>query len=95
VTNGLTIIGSGADIGGSSDQFDLSYRLVSGNFDIAVRLAGLSLSDTWAKAGLMAREALPPGGRFAATLATPSINGCFFEWRDPAKRQPVRRQLSG
>jgi hypothetical protein len=84
VSNGLTITGGGAVIGGTGDQFEFSYRLVSGNFDIAVRLAALSLSDTWAKAGLMAREALAPGGRFAASLATPSINGCFFEWRDPA-----------
>jgi hypothetical protein len=84
LTNGLTITGGGADIAGTNDQFEFSYNLVSGNFDMAVRLAGLSLSDTWAKAGLMARESLPPGGRFAASLATPSINGCFFEWRDPA-----------
>jgi hypothetical protein len=84
VSNGLTITGSGADIAGTNDQFEFGYQLVSGDFDIAVRLAGLTLSDTWAKAGLMAREALLPGGRFAASLATPSINGCFFEWRDPA-----------
>jgi hypothetical protein len=32
----------------------------------------------------MAREDLAAGGRFAASLATPAINGCFFEWRDPA-----------
>jgi hypothetical protein len=84
VSNGLMITSSGSAIGGTSDQFQFSYKLVSGNFDFAVRLAGLSLSDTWAKAGLMAREALTPGGRFAASLATPAINGCFFEWRDPA-----------
>jgi hypothetical protein len=84
VSNGLTIAGAGASIGGTSDQFQFGYRLVSGNFDLAVRLGGLSLSDTWAKAGLMAREALASGGRFAASLATPAINGCFFEWRDPA-----------
>src|SRR5665213_2289228 len=83
-TNGLTIISGGDAIGGTNDQFQFSYKVVSGNFDLSVRLAGLSLSDTWAKAGLMAREALTPGGRFAASLATPAINGCFFEWRDPA-----------
>jgi hypothetical protein len=84
VNGGLTITSSGTAIGNADDQFQFSYRAVSGNFDIAVRLAGLSLSDTWAKAGLMAREALAPDGRFAASLATPVINGCFFEWRDPA-----------
>jgi hypothetical protein len=83
-TNGLAITSAGAAIGGVSDQFQFGYQTVSGNFDLAVCLAGLSLSDTWAKAGLMARESLAPGGRFAASLATPVINGCFFEWRDPA-----------
>ena len=83
-SNGIAITSGGAAIGGTNDQLQFSYQVVSGNFDRAVRLAGLSLSDTWAKAGLMARESLLPGGRFAATLATPAINGCFFEWRDPA-----------
>jgi hypothetical protein len=83
-SNGLTITSSGSAIGGTNDQFQFSYKLVSGNFDLSVRLAGLSLSDTWAKAGLMAREDLTVGGRFTASLSTPSINGCFCEWRDPA-----------
>ncbi len=83
-SNALTIFSSGSAIGGTNDQFQYSYKIVSGNFDIAVRLVGLSLSDTWAKAGLMAREALTSGGRFAASLATPAINGCFFEWRNTA-----------
>src|ERR1039458_9891445 len=52
--------------------------------DVAVRLAALGLSDVFAKAGLMARETLDPAGRFAASMATPAMNGNFFEWRDPA-----------
>ncbi|MGA2245783.1 MAG: lamin tail domain-containing protein [Verrucomicrobiota bacterium] len=83
-TNGLTITSSGSAIGGASDQFQFGWKTVSGNFDLTVRVASLGLSDTWSKAGLMARETLAPGGRFAASLATPVINGCFFEWRDPA-----------
>lgn len=83
LSNGLTLTSDGTAIGGNGDQFQFSYQPVSGNFDVSVRLASLSLSDTWAKAGLMAREALTPGGRFAASLGTPAINGCFFEWRDP------------
>ena len=84
LTNGLAVTSTGAAIGGTTDQFEFSAKPVSGNFDLAVRLAGLTLSDTWAKAGVMARESLAAGGRFAAVLATPSINGCFCEWRDPA-----------
>ena len=48
----------------------------------AVRLAGLIPSDVWAKAGLMARETLDAGSRFAAVLATPAMAGSLFEWRD-------------
>ena len=83
-SNGLTLISSGASIGGTSDQFQFASKTVSGNFDVLVRVASLGLSDTWSKAGLMARETLAASSRFAASLATPAINGCFFEWRDPA-----------
>jgi len=82
--NGINVNAVGSDFGGNSDQGNFSYQLYSGNFDVAVRVAGLSLSDIFAKAGLMARETLSLGGRFAASMATPAINGTFFEWRDPA-----------
>jgi hypothetical protein len=83
-SNGLTLTSSGAAIGGTSDQFQFACKTVSSNFDVSVRVASLGLSDTWSKAGLMARETLTASSRFAASLATPAINGCFFEWRDPA-----------
>ncbi len=83
-SNGLVITSTGAAIGGSRDQFQFACKTVSSNFDVSVRVASLGLSDTWSKAGLMARETVTPGSRFAAALATPAINGCFFEWRDPA-----------
>ncbi len=79
---GLDVTGGGADIGGSADQFQFSYQPFSGNFDVAVRVAGLSLADTWSKGGLMARETLDPGSRFASTMSTPSVAGTFFEYRD-------------
>jgi len=83
-TNGITVTASGSDIGGSSDQCSLNYQLRSGNFDIKVCLAGLSASAVWAKAGLMARETLDPDSPFAAALATPTMAGSFFEWRNAA-----------
>jgi regulation of enolase protein 1 (concanavalin A-like superfamily) len=82
--NGINVNASGNDFGGNSDQGNFSYQLYSGNFDVSVRVAGLSLSDIFAKAGLMARETLSPGGRFAASITTPAMNGTFFEWRDPS-----------
>ncbi|HVV71732.1 MAG TPA: Ig-like domain-containing protein, partial [Verrucomicrobiae bacterium] len=68
VPDGIDITASGRDIGGTSDQFNLNYQRCAGDFDVCVRVAGLSFSDVWAKAGLMARESLATGSRFAATL---------------------------
>jgi regulation of enolase protein 1 (concanavalin A-like superfamily) len=82
--NGINVTAAGNDFGGYSDQGNFSYQVCSGNFDVCVRVAGLGLSDIFAKAGLMAREDLTLNGRFAAALATPAMNGAFFEWRDPA-----------
>jgi len=81
--DGLNVTVAGSDFGGSADQGNFSYQVYPGNFDVSVRLAGLGLSDVFAKAGLMARETLSVSSRFAAALATPAINGSFFEWRDP------------
>ena len=81
--NGFNVTAAGTDFGGSSDQGNFSYQIYSGNFDLAVRVAGLSLSDIFAKAGLMARESLAVSSRFAAAITTPAMNGSFFEWRDP------------
>jgi hypothetical protein len=83
-SNALNVTAVGADLGGSADQCSFGYQLRTGDFDVRLRVAALGLSDVWAKAGLMARETLGPGSRFAAALATPVMNGCFFEWRDPA-----------
>ena len=84
VSNGLTVTAAGSDIGGTADQFNFEYQTRAGDFDVSVRVGGLTPSDVWAKAGLMARETLDAGGRFTAAMATPAMNGCFFEWRDPA-----------
>ena len=68
----------------------------TGDFDVAVRLASLGLSDVWAKAGLMARETMDPGARFAAALAAAGMNGDVFRVaRSGAQPAAVRREFSG
>ncbi|HWV99717.1 MAG TPA: lamin tail domain-containing protein [Candidatus Acidoferrum sp.] len=84
LTNGLNVTAAGSDLGGVSDQFNFNCQVRSGDFDVSARVAGLSLADVWTKAGLIARETLDPASRFAAALATPTMTGCFFEFRDPA-----------
>jgi regulation of enolase protein 1 (concanavalin A-like superfamily) len=78
---GLTVSGNGSDIGGTNDQFQFGYELITGDFDVSVKLSSLGLFDLWAKAGLMARATLAPSSPFAASLATPGMNGSFLESR--------------
>jgi hypothetical protein len=86
LTNGLNIAAAGKDIGGTADQFNFNDQSYSGDFDVMLKLAGLDSSDLWAKAGIMARETKDPGARFAAVLATPSMNGVLFEYRYTANQ---------
>ncbi len=84
VPGGYDITGASRDIGGTNDQFHFNYQQYTGDFDVKVRVESLSLSDAWAKAGLMARENLTGGSRFAASFATPNISGSFFQYRTAA-----------
>jgi hypothetical protein len=84
VAGGYNVIAGGAGIGSTSDQFHFDYQQQSGDFDVKVRIDALGLSDTWAKAGIMARETLTGNSRYAASLATPSLAGCFYQYRDVA-----------
>ncbi|MCI0746497.1 MAG: lamin tail domain-containing protein [Verrucomicrobia subdivision 3 bacterium] len=81
VTGGVNITAGGRDIGGTSDQFQFSYQPRTGDFDVKVRLDSLSRADAWSEAGLLAREDLNGGGRFASVLATPNISGAYFQSR--------------
>jgi hypothetical protein len=81
VPGGLNISAGGRDIGGTNDQFQFSYQTRNGDFDVKVRLDSLSLADAWSEAGLLAREDLNAGSRFASVMATPSISGSYFQSR--------------
>jgi hypothetical protein len=87
--NGWNIIGGGAGLGGRSDQCQVAYVQQTGDFDYKVRLDSLGLADAWSEAGLIVREDLTPGGRFATTLATPNISGAFFESRAATNSSPA------
>lgn len=78
---GYDLTAGGTGCGGASDQFSFGFQERTGDFDLAVRLSGLSLSDVWARAGLMARDGPATNAAFAAVWATPGPAGCFFQWR--------------
>jgi hypothetical protein len=81
VAGGYNITAGGTNIAGGADQFAFNYQLVAGNFDYKLRVAGLTLADAWSKAGLMARETLQPNSPYAATMATPSASGAYYQFR--------------
>lgn len=79
--DGYDLSGGGKDIGSSPDQFQFAYSFREGDFDISVRLKSLSQTDAFAKAGLMLREDLGAGSRYAGVFCTPTIGGTFFSAR--------------
>lgn len=74
VTNGLfEIQASGANIGGGlrQDGMQYVYEQRTGDFDIKVRVDGLTVADRYSRAGLMIRENLTPGSRRYSIVADP------------------------
>jgi len=72
--------GGGADIYGSKDSFHYVCKRLRGNCSIIAKVESLDRTDPWAKAGVMIRESLDSGSRFAAVFATPD-NGVNFQIR--------------
>ena len=60
VTNGVDydLLAGGADIWGTNDSFRFAYKQITGDFDISVRVASVTVTDPLAQAGIMARAAL-------------------------------------
>jgi regulation of enolase protein 1 (concanavalin A-like superfamily) len=77
----FSLTGSGSDIWGVSDAFQFSYVPMSGDVEITARVLHLDPTDAWAKAGVMIRETLDAGSRFAMTVVTPS-NGALLQFRE-------------
>lgn len=79
--NGYDLSIASKDITGNSDQFQFTWQKRTGDFDVRIRVQGISASDTWAKAGLMVRGSLATNSAFAMVLATPGVEGCLFASR--------------
>ncbi len=72
VTNGVfEILASGLDIGNRQDGQQFVYEQRTGDFDIKVRVDGLTVANALSRAGLMLRENLTPGSRRYSIVADP------------------------
>jgi hypothetical protein len=75
-----TITATGADIWNQADEFHYAYKTLSGPGSIEAQVLSVDNTDQWAKAGVMIRETLDAGSKFAAVYITPG-NGCRFQAR--------------
>jgi len=76
-----TIDGSGADIWGTADEFHYVYESLSGDGEIVARVVSVENTNSWAKAGVMIRESLDAGSKFAMVCQRPD-NQVTFQWRN-------------
>jgi hypothetical protein len=72
-----TITATGADIWNAADQFHYAFKTLTGPGSIVAKVLSVDNTDPWAKAGVMIRETLDAGSKFAAVYITPG-NGCRF-----------------
>jgi regulation of enolase protein 1 (concanavalin A-like superfamily) len=82
-TSTYTVKGSGADIWGNADAFHYLYRPLTGDGAIVARVATVSSTNAWVKAGVMIRETLDPGSAQATMLVSYS-KGLAFQRRTAA-----------
>jgi len=82
-TQSYTLIADGANIGGTSDQFQFVYKMLSGNGSITAKVESVDPTHDWAKAGVMIRDSLDADSANAFTLvpAPGAQNRARFQYR--------------
>jgi len=79
--DGSIVIGAaGTDIWDTSDEFRFVYKTFTGDGSIVARVDSLVEVDPWTKAGVMIRETLDAGSKFAGVYITPG-QGCRYQAR--------------
>jgi hypothetical protein len=82
-----TMTASGTDIFNVADEFHFAYKTLTGVGTIEARVLSVEQTDVWANAGVMIRETLEPGSKFAAVIMTSTnangtpTQGCRFRAR--------------
>jgi hypothetical protein len=80
-TNGVyTVRGSGTDIWGTQDEFRFVHGALNGDGEITARVDSLAAINPWTKAGVMIRESLSAGSRYAYTIVSGS-HGVSYQYR--------------
>jgi len=79
-TGTYTMTASGADIGGTADEFHFAYKQLSGPGSIIAKVENVQNTNAWAKAGVMIRDTLEADSTHAMVVVTPA-QGVAFERR--------------
>lgn len=69
--------GDGSDISGTTDSFHYAYRRLQGDGSIIAKVESFRRIDPWTKAGVMIRESLDAGSRFAGVYSTGGNGVCL------------------
>jgi len=89
-----TITGSGADIGGTADEFHFAYKMLTGAGSIIAKVQSIENTHNSAKAGVMIRETLDPNSKNAFVCITPA-NGVMSQGRTDAGSTSYSATQSG
>lgn len=96
LTNGYDLTSSTGDVWDYADNFRFLYQQVTGDFDIRVRLQGLSGVAYWTKAGLMVRGDLSDYSQNGLMSATRSAGwGRYFFTSRPGDLYPTFSYFQG
>jgi hypothetical protein len=79
-TGTYTMIASGSDIWGTTDEFHFAYKQMSGVGSIIAKVESVEETDTWAKAGVMIRNSLSPDSSHVSVYVT-AAEGVSFQRR--------------
>jgi fibronectin type 3 domain-containing protein len=77
----IYVTASGSDIWGGSDQFHYVSRTWTGDGTLTARVNGVTVTNTWIKAGLMFRESLDANARNALISTLPGNYQMTFQSR--------------
>ena len=89
-----TLTASGADIGGTADEFHFAYKMLTGAGSIIARVESVENTNSLAKAGVMIRETLDPNSKNAFVCITPG-SGVMSQGRTDAGSASYSATQSG
>ena len=75
--SGITMSAAGTDIWNGADEFRFAFKRLNGNGSIIAKVESIGNTNAWAKAGVMIRDTLEPGSKFAYLIVSPSSGVSF------------------